>query len=493
MTTATLRGAVRRVLDRVEDRDDALLGRFLAERDESAFAHLVARHGPMVLGVCRRVLRDTHAADDAFQATFLVLAKKADAVRPPGVLGPWLYGVAFRTALKARGRAVRRRAVEHEYATRNATREHSAEVGDLRPVIDEQLNALPEKYRVPLVLCGVQGLGKHEAAERLGLPEGTVSSRLARGREMLRDRLARRGVVVPGVAILAATPLQAGTPAAVAEVAVGVSPIRPEVLFLSQEVLKTMTLAKWKFLSAIAVAVAVSGGGVGLYAVHADGEKKPKVQEVKKPPVEEVKKPKPATADDPTKPKPEKPKPDGEKPKVQTIKIGGEISGIDATAKKIFVTVKSEKGPVEKVVKVADDVKVFVDGKESTLAAVKKGAFASFAGATATKDGQPPTAAEVRVTGRTVNGLVTATDDKSVTIEIGSKESKEALQLNVGTGSRIQYGKNANAKPTDLQTGDKVTATLTTDGTSALVIQGGSKGDPEKPKPEKKKPDGDDQ
>lgn len=488
MTTATLRGAVRRVLDRVEDRDDALLGRFLSDRDEGAFAHLVARHGPMVLGVCRRVLRDDHAADDAFQATFLVLAKKAAGVRPPGVLGPWLYGVAFRTALKARGREARRRAVEHEYATRNATH-HTPDSGDLRPVIDEQLNALPEKYRLPLVLCGVQGLGKHEAAERLGLPEGTVSSRLARGREMLRDRLARRGVVVPTVALLTAAPLSAGVPAAVAEVAVGVCPIRPEVLFLSQEVLKTMTLAKWKFLSAVAVAVAVTGGGIGLFAAHAD-DKKPVVQEVKKPAVKpDGEKPKPATADDPTKPKPEKVKPDGEKPKVQAIKLGGEITGIDAAAGKIFVTAKSEKGAVEKLVKVADDVKVFVDGKESKLAAVKKGAFAQFSGATATKDGQPPVAPEVRVTGRTVTGLVTASDDASVTIEIGSKESKEALQLNVGKSSRIQYGKNPNAKPTDLKAGDKVTATLTTDGTSALTIQGGAKDSPEKPKP--KKPDGD--
>ena len=483
MTTATLRGAVRRVLDRVEDRDDALLDRFLSNRDDGAFAHLVARHGPMVLGVCRRVLRDDHAADDAFQATFLVLAKKADAVRPPGALGPWLHGVALRTALKARGREFRRRAVEHEYAVRNAAREQPAETSDLRPVIDEQLNALPEKYRVPLVMCGVQGLDKHEIAARLGWPEGTVSSRLARAREMLRDRLTRRGFVVPAVALLAAAPLQAGAPAAVAEVAAGAAPVRPEVLSLSQEVLKTMTLAKWKFLSALTV-VAALGGGVGLYAVQADDKKTPPAQDVKKPVVkpDPVKpngeKPKPGTADDPTKPKPEaqKPKPGGEKPKVQAIKLGGEITGVDAAAKTVTVTGKSDKGPIEKVIKLTDDAKVFVDNKESTLAAVKKGAFAGFAGATATKDGQPPVATELRVTGRIVNGLVTASDDASVTIEIGSKESKEALQLNVGKNSRIQYGKNPNAKPTDLKAGDKVTATLTTDGTSALTIQGGGEG-----------------
>ena len=379
---------------------------------------------------------------------------------------------------------MRRRTVEHEYAVRNATREHPAEAGDLRPVIDEQVNALPEKYRLPLVLCGVQGLGKHEIAEQLGVPEGTVLSRLARGREMLRDRLARRGVVVPTVALLTAAPLSAGTPAAVAEVAVGVSPIRPEVLFLSQEVLKTMTLAKWKLLSAIAVAVAVSGGGIGLYAARADDKKTPPNQDVKKPPVEEVKKVKPATADDPTKPKPEKVKPDGEKPKPAGIKVGGEISALNAAAKTITVLGKTEKGPVEKAVKLTDDAKVFVDGKESTLAAVKKGAFAQFAGAAATKDGQPPTATEVRVTGRTLNGLVTDANANSVTIETGSKDSKEAHVLKLAANGRVQYGKTADAKLSDVQVGDKVIAVLTTDGASALLIQGGSKGD-EKPKPKK--------
>src|SRR5205814_5143729 len=113
--------------------------------------------------------------------------------------------VAYRTALKARGREFRRRQVEREYATdrRHDSPEAHAPDVDLRPVLDEQLNALPEKYRQPLVLCGVQGLGKAEAAERLGLPEGTVSSRLARGREMLRERLTRRGIIVPLAAIIA--------------------------------------------------------------------------------------------------------------------------------------------------------------------------------------------------------------------------------------------------------------------------------------------------
>src|SRR5829696_7239260 len=119
---------IRKVFDRVRDSagggDGELLTRYRQRRDQDAFGSLVRRHGPMVLGVCRRVLRDSHAADDAFQATFLVLAKKADTVRPPGRLAPWLYGVAYRTALKARGRAFRRQRVEQEYAERELRGSH---------------------------------------------------------------------------------------------------------------------------------------------------------------------------------------------------------------------------------------------------------------------------------------------------------------------------------------------------------------------------------
>src|SRR5436305_9759270 len=152
MATAQLGGTLRRVFDRVRDAgrgDGELLTRYRAERDQDAFGSLVRRHGPMVLGVCRRVLRDPHAADDAFQATFLVLARKADAVRPPDRLAPWLYGVAYRTALKARGRAFRRQQVEQAYATEvnNRPLVASDEAEELLPVIDEQLNALPDKYR----------------------------------------------------------------------------------------------------------------------------------------------------------------------------------------------------------------------------------------------------------------------------------------------------------------------------------------------------------
>src|SRR5262245_7896512 len=296
MATAPL-GTIRKVFDRVRDEadrgDGELLTRYRTARDQDAFGSLVRRHGPMVLGVCRRVTGDHHAAEDAFQATFLVLARKADAVRPPERLAPWLYGVAYRTALKLRGLAFRRQPVEEEYAAGVASRVAGCPEpdADLSPVIDEQLNALPEKYRTPLLLCALQGLNKTQAAERLGLPEGTVSSRLARAREMLRDRLTRRGIVVPAAALaalLTADTLQAAVSPALAAsatgAAVGSAAIPVTVLTLSHEVIRSMALCKLKFLGVLALSASLAGGGFGLVALSADDKKpQPTTGEVKKP------------------------------------------------------------------------------------------------------------------------------------------------------------------------------------------------------------------
>jgi RNA polymerase sigma factor (sigma-70 family) len=136
------------------DTDAALRERFVRKRDEAAFAEPLRRHGPLVLGVCRRVLRNTHDAEDAFQATFLVLARRAASVRRPAALGNWLYGVAHRTALAARRSADRRRAKEAKVTPRTATATDSEE---LLAVLDEELRSLPEKYREAVVWCDLQG------------------------------------------------------------------------------------------------------------------------------------------------------------------------------------------------------------------------------------------------------------------------------------------------------------------------------------------------
>ncbi len=178
--------------------DAELLERFLARRDSDAhdaFATLVARHGPMVLGVCRRMLPASHDAEDAFQATFLVLARRAASIVRKERVASWLYGVAVRTAQVARRRAARQRAGERRLMneTPEAKPESADDRDDLLPILDEELNRLPHRYRVALVACEIEGKPRREAARQLGIPEGTLSTHLARGRKLLRDRLQRRG------------------------------------------------------------------------------------------------------------------------------------------------------------------------------------------------------------------------------------------------------------------------------------------------------------
>src|SRR5207249_4451809 len=191
------RAGMGRAAKEEESRDAQLLKRFAADHDETAFAALVQRHGPMVLGVCRRVLQDAHAAEDAFQATFLVLVRRARSIARPELLGNWLYGVAYRTAVRAKQNAARRNAYERQ-AMPMLTAEPTQEVArrEVMAVLDEEMNRLPEKYRAPLVLCYLEGCTNEEAARQLGHPTGSMSGLLSRGRELLRKRLTRRGVLV---------------------------------------------------------------------------------------------------------------------------------------------------------------------------------------------------------------------------------------------------------------------------------------------------------
>jgi RNA polymerase sigma-70 factor (ECF subfamily) len=151
----------------------------------------------MVLGVCRRLLHDGHAAEDAFQATFLVLFRRARALDRHGSLANWLYTVAYHVALKARADAAHRRQRERQVGEMSQVESQPEEVWrDLRPVLDEELSFLPDKYRTPIVLCYLQGKTNEEAARLLGWPIGTVKGRLSRAREILRTRLARRGITL---------------------------------------------------------------------------------------------------------------------------------------------------------------------------------------------------------------------------------------------------------------------------------------------------------
>ncbi|HEY2159607.1 MAG TPA: sigma-70 family RNA polymerase sigma factor, partial [Isosphaeraceae bacterium] len=198
--------------------DRELLERFLSRHGpgaEAGFAALVERHGPMVLRVCRDVLRDSADADDAFQATFLILSRRAAAIRRRESVGPWLYGVALRVARCALRRTARRRESER----RGAAMRPAAEVAeidrlDAAPLLHEEVRRLSEAHRAPVVLCYFEGLTHEQAAGQLGWPVGTVRSRLARARDMLRSRLIRRGLA-PSAGFLAASVAAEGTSAVV--------------------------------------------------------------------------------------------------------------------------------------------------------------------------------------------------------------------------------------------------------------------------------------
>jgi RNA polymerase sigma factor (sigma-70 family) len=269
--------------------DGQLLGRFVERRDEAAFEALVRRHGPMVLGVCLRVLGHHHDAEDAFQAVFLVLARKAASIRPRERVGNWLYGVAYQTARKARALALKRKAREKQVADMPEPKARPRDAwGDLRPVLDRELSRLPDKYRAPLVLCDLEGKARKEAARQLGWPEGTLSGRLARARALLAKRLVRQGVVLSGGAlavVLAEKAASAGVPAALvgptvkaatlvaAGHAAAAGAISANVAALLEGVLRAMLLTKLKTAAAALLALALLLPGAGLLAHRALGER----------------------------------------------------------------------------------------------------------------------------------------------------------------------------------------------------------------------------
>ena len=181
--------------------DGDLLQRFIDFKDEAAFDELVRRHGQMVLGVCQRVLHNSHDADDCFQAAFMVLVRKATAIQPRSMVGNWLYGVAYRTALEARKMAARRRVVERKQPPALPAEPAADRWVELRPVLDQELARLPDKYRVVLIACDIQGKTRQQAAQHLDLPEGTVASRLARARALLAKRLERHRITLSAVTL----------------------------------------------------------------------------------------------------------------------------------------------------------------------------------------------------------------------------------------------------------------------------------------------------
>jgi RNA polymerase sigma factor (sigma-70 family) len=258
--------------------DGQLLASFIDQKDEAAFEALVRRHGPMVLGVCRRIVRNHHDAEDAFQATFLVLACKAASVKPRERVANWLHGVALRTALKAKAMTAKRRGREKQVKEMpEPAAVPQDQWRDLQPLLDQELNSLPEKYRLPILLCDLESNTIKEAAQQLGWPQGTLASRLARGRKLLAKRLASRGVALSAgslAAVVSQNAVSAGVPTslmtttvkAAAVIAAGqaaVAGVVPaKVAALMEGVLKAMLLNKLKGVMAVLV-VALAGVGTG--------------------------------------------------------------------------------------------------------------------------------------------------------------------------------------------------------------------------------------
>ncbi len=260
--------------------DQDLLRRFVEERDEPAFETLLQRHGAMVLDVCRGVLGNEADVEDSFQATFLTLARRAESIRKRTSLASWLHGVAYRTALRARADGARRR--RHE--TRTSPRCTTPDADELtwreiRQVVHEELDRLPERPRAALVLCYLQGKTQDEAAVELGLPKGTLKGHLERGRSLLQARLVRRGLGPGAVLTLAAWPaatsaaglspplVHATVKTATAFTAgkAAVALVSPGVATLSESVVKAMFFRKLRIAAILLLALAGSGTGLALF------------------------------------------------------------------------------------------------------------------------------------------------------------------------------------------------------------------------------------
>jgi RNA polymerase sigma-70 factor (ECF subfamily) len=276
--------------------DAQLLNAFVARRDEVEFEVLVHRHGPMVWGVCSRLLRNRADAEDAFQATFLVLARKAASVSPPEMVGNFLYGVARTTALRARAATSKRRRRERQVDDVPEARAGERDLwDDLQLLLDQELSRLADKYRAAIVLCDLEGRTRPEAARQLGIPEGTLSSRLTTARRMLARRLSRHGLSASGgvLATLLAeraasacvpSPLTSAVVKAAASVAAGAASVAApaQVISLTEGVLKAMLMTKLKTVTAFLVLAAAACYPLGVLTRTAAGQ--PEATEANSPP-----------------------------------------------------------------------------------------------------------------------------------------------------------------------------------------------------------------
>lgn len=267
----------------LDETDGQLLNRFIAHHDEAAFRVLLERYGPMVMGVCRRALMDQHDVEDAFQATFLVLVRKAAGIQGQELVGNWLYGVAVRIARRARRTAARRGLPSGGVPDMAIPGlQNETDIQEVRLLLDEELQRLPRKYRVPMVLCYLEGQTNEATARYLRCPAGTVKTRLAKGRELLRARLERRGLTLSAgavAAVLAPEAVQAAVAPALADATLqaaalyvtgtAAGAVAAPVVSLMEGALREMLIARLQTMAAVLVLLAAFGAGAGLLTYRA--------------------------------------------------------------------------------------------------------------------------------------------------------------------------------------------------------------------------------
>jgi len=405
--------------------DRELLDQFAAARDERAFAALVRRHGRLVMSVCRRVLANEHDAEDAFQAVFLVLAKKASTVAWQSSVSSWLHQVASRVALKIRGR----RARQEQRRTASA-REPAAEslaemtLGELRLALDEELQRLPERFRIPLQLCCLEGRTQDEAAQVLGWTAGTVRGRLNRGRELLRKRLARRGLSISATLLASALaqttavgavsgPLIGATVQAAAQFAAGgpvAGLVSSTTWMLTQEVLQAMLIAKLKSAAVVLLLIGVVGLGAGALLNST-------IAGTQTPLAGAGGQPAPAEGARPA-------RPEDEGKFTEPLGLRGAIHAIDGSKNPVSVTINvGEDGKVQLSLDLARDAKVFVAGQPAALADLKPEAEVVLVLGTDKR-----TVAQVEARGRMIEGKLLRVDVAAGTLTVQDDDENNQTQ-----------------------------------------------------------------
>lgn len=483
-----------------ETPDGQLLESFELHGDQAAFEALLLRHGPMVLGACQRVLRHAEDAEDAFQATFLVLARKAGSVRPREQVGNWLYGVAYRTALKARTAAARRRARERQVRpmTEEAVPATRSEC-DWQPVLDRELHRLPARFRAAVVLCDLEGKSRKAAAQELGVPEGTLSAHLARARRLLARRLTRQGVALGagGVAVLfaenaapAAVPssllsstVQAAAFGAAGEAAAA-GVISGQVATLTEGVLHAMFLSKLQLVIVALLVVAVAGGGLGFLTHQALADK----------PAADAQPAKKSEAD-PAAPPVKKPEAD---PNAKPVKKGeadgstlaGIIKAIDLKQKTLTLTVpsKEKKEPTDQTFTFAADFKVLLaSDKKEAAAAGQLADLAAGAQAQLKLSADQKSVVEATLQAPSLRGVVKAIDPakKTLTVLVSDKKQSVEQTLTLAPDVKVQLPSEkkekdkeapAAGKLTDVKEGVQVVLKLSFDKKSvrSIAVEGKS-------------------